>query len=349
MVARWQAEQAAWADALPDALPDAPGRAAFVTVQTAPLTRAIDPTDTRSSSFRFDPALRAAVAACKEKGMTHASVIGRTLPDGQPDLFAYDDYRAYLRDRFDWQVGRVQRRYTKTLFAQGVCSASHLSSVMAGRGHYALNADHVAALAKKWGLSEPRARYLGLLVRYTDCDAPVVRARLRGEMAQIPGYRDARPVDAAVFLALSSLVQLAIYELARTPAFRPDPDWIRGALRTDASREEIGQALLDLVRAGALQEGEDGRLAPNPQPVRQTGEGHRDLQHKLYEDCLDAVERRDGRVLTFTADLDEVTIPLDDPDGRRFTIDLDLPDLLPATADARAQAVRDGLIALRAD
>ena len=109
-------------------------------------------------------------------------------------------------------------------------------------------------------------------------------------MVQIPGYRDARPVDAAVFLALSSLVQLAIYELARTPAFRPDPDWIRGALRTDASRKEIGQALLDLVRAGALQEGEGGRLAPNPDVVRMNSEGHRDLQHKLYEDLLDRAE-----------------------------------------------------------
>ena len=61
------------------------------------------------------------------------------------------------------------------------------------------------------------------------------------------------------------------------------------------------------------------------------------------------VERRDGRVLTFNADLDEVTIPLDDPDGRLFTMALDLPDLLPATAAARAQAVQDGLMARRAD
>ena len=52
------------------------------------------------------------------------------------------------------------------------------------------------------------------------------------------------------------------------------------------------------------------------------------------------VERRDGRVLTFTADLDAVTVPLDDPDSRLFTLDLDLPDLLPATAAPRRPTAR---------
>ncbi|MCA9298393.1 MAG: hypothetical protein KDA28_04965, partial [Phycisphaerales bacterium] len=61
------------------------------------------------------------------------------------------------------------------------------------------------------------------------------------------------------------------------------------------------------------------------------------------------VARPDGRVLTFSADLDEVTVPLDDPDGRLFTIELDLPDVLPSGEDARAQLVRDGLVARRLD
>ena len=56
------------------------------------------------------------------------------------------------------------------------------------------------------------------------------------------------------------------------------------------------------------------------------------------------VERLDGRVLRFEADLDALTVPLDEPvTAGWYALDLALPDLLPVAAGARAALVADGL------
>ena len=289
-VAAFQAEVAAWAAGGEGA----PRRGALITAQAAPLTAPLAPMATSSAKGPLESGLRADAASGRKQHMTPSPLIIRTLPDGRPDVFATDDYRAYFRDYIAWRRARAEARgarWSARSLTRDVVSAAQWSNVLADPPRRDLDVGCVPALAKRMDLDPDRTRCLELRVRHDDSEDPAERARLRAAMIAIPGYRDARPVEAARFYSLATLLHLAIYELARGPSFEADPGWIHAALRLDVTQAEVARALDDLVLAGALQVDEDGRWLPNPDPVRMTGEGHRDLIHQMHLDALDATDR----------------------------------------------------------
>ena len=152
-------------------------------------------------------------------------------------------------------------------------------------------------------------------------------------------------------LALATLGALGLSAPGHGGIWGADPDELR-PLATRGQLRVIGLQ----VKVRGIDWTGPGHRRPGPAPAR-LGLGDAldapagdwtDLTLHTDGPVTVTVAREDGRVLTFEADVGDVTVPLDDPDARRFTLDLALPDPLPADPDARAALVRDGLVLVRA-
>ena len=155
-----------------------------------------------------------------------------------------------------------------------------------------------------------------------------------------------------LLLALAALAALAAPS-GRAGVFGDDPDELRPIARLGQLRV-IGLQ----VRVNGLGWVGPGHRRPSDRVPRTLGLGDAlpvpdgdwsDLVLDLDGPVVVTVERPDGRVLTFEADLDTLTVPLDDPGARAVALSLDLPALLPEGAAARARIVADGIVAVADD
>jgi len=179
-----------------------------------------------------------------------------------PRVFAYLDYRAFLRDWLD-HTRREHPGYSYAAFAAaGGCSRSALANVLSGaRRPRAATLD---AFARAMDLSPSERNYLGLLA---DLDAALdaaTRHRVMEKILASERYRQVRVAEheppGNVGRYLASVHAPAIRELARLPGFREDAAWIAGTLRPAISEEQAQRALDLLFELDLLAHRADGSV-----------------------------------------------------------------------------------------
>jgi uncharacterized protein (TIGR02147 family) len=80
-------------------------------------------------------------------------------------IFAYNDYRQYLKDYFEEQKARRPAFSHRFLLRKmGVTSSGFLSNILSGRRH--LPASHVNRLSTALGLGKKGGRYFETLVAF---------------------------------------------------------------------------------------------------------------------------------------------------------------------------------------
>lgn len=194
------------------------------------------------------------VGKSEQEGATPLPMIDPGPPDALPKTFAFDDCRLYLSSWLERRKALVPEglpAYTlSTLLRASRCSYSLYWRLQAGQMDHLLER-HVQGLIKGLRLKDEQARDFPLLVACTFAQDPLARAKILRERLAIPGFRESRPAQAAVLAAFSSLVHLAVFELARHPDFRGDAAWIAERL-TIGDRDRAEAALSDLIRIDAL-------------------------------------------------------------------------------------------------
>ena len=175
-----------------------------------------------------------------------------------PDIFAYLDYRKFLKDWFEARAGRPSiRGFAKKVGA----SPAQLSSVIAGTRD--LSGPLAEKVAGTLGADSDEHLYFLLLVQLEQAET---RAQRREALEQIMGMRRFRLAltdEDRMYLVFSRWYYPAIIELARCPGFRPDPDWIADVLIPRVSRDEVVEALDVLLRGKFLVPDANGRLLPS--------------------------------------------------------------------------------------
>lgn len=175
-------------------------------------------------------------------------------------VYGYLDYRSFLRDWFAEQK-RARATFSHRGFVRkvGAHSPSLLQNVMAGRRR--LSVDMAQRVALAMALDGPSTTFFLHLVRLDHCRTDEERARIWRTISAERRFRAARPVDAALLDVFARWHHLAIYELARTAGFRPDPVWIARALTPRVPTAVARQALVALERVGLLAR-RGGQLVP---------------------------------------------------------------------------------------
>lgn len=202
-----------------------------------------------------------------------------------PDLFAYTDFRDFLRDWFAHRKA-ANPRFSHRLFARrlGSSDPSVLSNLISGRRR--LSEARIAPMAAALGLDAPEARYFELLVAFGQAEGREAQERAWASLVQHRLDQQGPGIDRDHLRYLSSWHFAAIRTLAECEHFQPDPTWIAQTLRPRIEPGQAAEALSLLERLGFLVR-EGDTLVP-ADPVLHTSEivgrlgsygYHRDSHH----------------------------------------------------------------------
>lgn len=170
-----------------------------------------------------------------------------------PDVFAYLDYRNYLRD---WFVAKklAYPRYSHRAFARkaGQASPSLLLGVMEGRRN--LTAATTDGFLRALGLADDEASFFRTLVELDQAESHEARRRAWERVRSTQRFIAARRIEGDAVEYLSNWYIPAIRELATCPGFRAEPEWLADQLQPRISSAQARAALQVLRSLGMLVE-----------------------------------------------------------------------------------------------
>ena len=208
-----------------------------------------------------------------------------------PDVVEYLDYRAFVRD---WLSSRAGRPSLRAFAKRARCSASLVSSIMAGKRH--LDTGRAEDFAAAMKLTPAETSHLLALVVFAHDPSHERRQRALDEALTTRRFHAAPRLNEATFTLLSDPVVGAVFELARCEGWRDDPDWIATALRPPTTREVAVAALDVLVAAGELVRDGNGRL--------QARQGELATDHDIHHEVMSrAADKLHRRILARAPDL----------------------------------------------
>jgi uncharacterized protein (TIGR02147 family) len=229
--------------------------------------------------------------------------------DRLPDVFAYLDYRAFLRDFF---VAAKQRGLSHRGLARraGLSSPSFLKTVADGRK--TLAHETAARVATACRLEGSAADYFVHLVAFNQARDSDTKRVAYERLRTFGQWRRIHALDLARDEYFSRWYLPAIRELAASEAFVEDPRWIAKQLRPRIKVSEAKNALKTLVSLGLLARDANGRLAQTQATVSsgletgsvQLARFHRAMMERASE-AIDAFPRQER-------DLGSLTLCVDD-------------------------------------
>ncbi|MEQ1569790.1 MAG: TIGR02147 family protein [Myxococcota bacterium] len=172
-----------------------------------------------------------------------------------PSIYAYLDFRAYLRDWFSAKQA-MDPHFSKRRFARlaGRSSPGLLADVMDGERQ--LTQPMVEVFTQALQLNRAEGEFFHALVQLDQAEDPRERNHAWERISHSRGFQETRSLDGASFRYLSCWWFPVVRELAHRPDFEPDPAWVARHVRpviTESQARRALEALLDLgmlVRSG---------------------------------------------------------------------------------------------------
>lgn len=195
------------------------------------------------------------------------------------DVFAYLDFRAFLRDHYQARKGaRGGFSYRSFSRRAGLKSPNYLKLVIDGERN--LSADMAERFAAACGLKGDEARYFVDLVAFGQADGLAERNQHYARLTGFQRYRHAHRLDLAHAAYYSAWYMPAIRELAARADFRADPAWIAAQLVPTISGSEAARALDTLFELGMLVR--EGHTVSQADTLLSTGAETRGLHIASY-------------------------------------------------------------------
>jgi len=227
------------------------------------------------------------------------------------DVFEYRDYRAFLRDVYQFRK-QTEYGFSYRAFAKraGLSAPNYLKLVAEGQRN--LTTEMAGRFAAALGLSTESTGYFCDLVAFNQASTAPERERCYQRLQSYRRYRNTFRLDAAHAAYHSEWYIPAIRELAACRGFREDSKWIARRLRPSITARQAQQALGVLEQLGLLVRDGQGQLVQH-QTVLSTGDDqplghhittfHRTMLERA-SDALDGVAREDREIAALTVGLD---------------------------------------------
>ncbi len=185
--------------------------------------------------------------------------------DSKPDIYRYHDYREFLKDWFRYLKENHKGFSLRNLSKKAGISAGYLPMVLAGSRHLSLKA--LSRLMPELDLKRAERSYLENLVTLGSTDSLSVRTEALEKMKRYRAYQKSNPREIEVYQYLTHWYYVAIREMAVTPGFKADPEWIQQQLRVPVALKEIKDALEFLLKNGYIRISPEGTAVPPDKDV----------------------------------------------------------------------------------
>jgi uncharacterized protein (TIGR02147 family) len=232
------------------------------------------------------------------------------MSEPQIDVFAYLDYRAFLRDYYAAKKAHRGLSYRSLARLIGLKSASYLKHVIDGERN--LSEEMALRFASGLKLKGDAQEYFVELVEFNQAQTIESRLRAHQRLRSFARHRQLFPLGAQHADYHSTWFMPAIRELAARPDFEEDPEWIAERLRPKISKREAKHALATLLELGLLVRDAQGRVRQGEGLVTTGAEAqflHIGVYHqtmmKLAAESIDRFARQDRDISSLTLCLDK--------------------------------------------
>lgn len=174
-----------------------------------------------------------------------------------PELFAYNDYRAYLRDWYDWKKG-TNPRFSYRVLAEkvGFKSAGFFTQILQGKSTMSLDLAH--RFAECIGLDRRETEFFLAMVLHNQAKSLVEEKRQLDKMMELrPEALKRLARDRADFLEHSHHV--VVWQLLEAMEVRDELARLASSLVPTISVQEAATSLALLERLGMARRDGDGR------------------------------------------------------------------------------------------
>ena len=227
----------------------------------------------------------------------------------QIDVFAYLDYRLFLRDCYtDLKTRQTGFSYRWFSRQAGMSSPNFLKLVIEGQRNLTSKSAEKFAIAL--GLNSNETSFFRDLVGFNQADTAAEKNRHFDRIGGYRRHRAVRAVERDQFEYLSRWWYPAIRELVACSSFREDDEWIAKSLVPAITAAQARQALEVLLKLGFLERAEDGSLRQG-EPLLSTGPEVRSLavgnfHRQMMERASESIELVDREM----RDISGVTVAL---------------------------------------
>jgi uncharacterized protein (TIGR02147 family) len=196
------------------------------------------------------------------------------------DVFAYLDYRSFLRDHYIEQKARG-RGFSYRAFSRraGLRSPNYLKLVIDGERN--LTEQMSVRFAQACDLEGEESDYFCDLVAFNQATGATESAQRYAKLTGLRRYRQTHKLELAQDAYHSKWYYPAIRELAARSDFSDDPRWIASVLRPKIRPREAKKALEVLIELGLLKRDEDGMVAQS-EPIVSSGAETRNVHMVSY-------------------------------------------------------------------
>lgn len=232
-------------------------------------------------------------------------------PRAKVDVFAFRDYRAFLRAFRERERGEKDG-FSPSEFAKraGIRSPSYLKLVIDGRRN--LTPDLAHRFGQACGLRDDMLAYFCALVAFNQAKTARERGLHYATLCGFKRFRASHRLESAQSAYHSEWYIPAIYELCGCADFDEDPRAIAKRLLPPILPKQAREALQVLSELGLLLRAPDGRLKP-AESIVATPEGplghhiveyHRTMMRRAA-DALDHVPREEREIASLTIAVSE--------------------------------------------
>lgn len=217
------------------------------------------------------------------------------------DVFTYNNYRVFLADFY---AAKKPQGFSYRAFsaAAGLGAPNYLQLVIAGKRN--LSREMASRFAQTCGLGREASRYFLALVAFNQATTAEERNSNYAALASFTRYRRAHQLALAEAAYHSTWYLPAVRELASSPHFRHDLEWIASALRPAISKDEAKHAVETLLQLGLLHIDESGQLRQRKSIVS-TGSPPGGLHLRNYH--AEMMRRATAAMETFAASERDIT------------------------------------------
>lgn len=225
-------------------------------------------------------------------------------------IFAYNDYRQYLKDHFEEQKARKPAFSHRFLLRKmGVTSSGFLANILSGRRH--LPASHVNRLATALGLGKKGGRYFETLVAFNQAKKVGDKTALFQELLQ-QKPAEFKLMDGLQLKLFSNWYYVAIRELVYFFPMREEYESLARKLVPPIRAAEARAAVEDLLEIDLLERDGHGFLRQK-QVALSTGDEVRSVHAAKYQratmdlakEAIDRVHHKDRDISTLTLTLSD--------------------------------------------
>lgn len=177
----------------------------------------------------------------------------------KPDIFRYNNHRAYLKDMYDF-LKKSNKGFSYRVFARmaGIKSYNYLKLVIDEKRN--LTPKMIQAFSKAFKLTRSEEEFLTNLALFNQSQDSASKNEYFGRISKAKRFREIKELESDQYEYFSKWYLSVIRELISLPDFKEDSHWIASRLRGEVTPSQVEAALECLLRLKLVERSSSGRL-----------------------------------------------------------------------------------------